>query len=209
MLCFLNSWTSIQIKIVVLESFGRQTASSYIHQCNWASLSITWSRLGIALTKGRTATCIWVRPTCKRGHGTSRRWGETWSWLVGPGLAWSHSRLWGRGHSVISGLRSLGSVSLLRVTARLILLWRLSRQLLTRKGRCRCLGSWLLAISWELLRLLGSSLLTIACWKGKTYTSYFFFWWTFSRELVLLLWTKKIIINEKFNKLNPKYLSTK
>lgn len=191
MLCFLNSWTSIQIKIVVLESFGRQTASSYVHQCNWASLSITWSRLGVALTEGRTATCIWVRPTWKRGHGTSRRWGETWPWLVGPGLARSHSRLWGRGHSVISGLRRLGSVSLWRVTARLVLLRRLSRQLLrlTRKGRCWRLGSGLLAISWELLRLLGSSLLTIACWKGKTYT--FFLWWTFSRELVLLLWTKK------------------
>ena len=184
MLCFLNSWTSIQIKIVVLESFGRQTASSYVHRCNWASLSITWSRLGVALTKGRTATCIWVRPTWKRGHVTSRRWGETWSWLVGPGLARSHSRLWGRGHSVISGLRRLGSVSLWRVTARLVLLRRLSRE-----GRRRRLGRGLLAIPWELLRLLRSSLLTVACWKGNTYT--FCFWWTFSTELVLLLWTKK------------------
>lgn len=178
MLCFLNFWTSIQIKIVVLESFGRQRASSYNHQCNWASLSVTWSRLGIALTKGRTATCIRVRPTWKRGHGTSRRWSKTWSGLIGPGLAWSHSRLWGRGHSVISRLGSLGSVSLWRVTARLVLLWWLSRHLLrlARKGRSRCLGSWLLAISLELLRLLGSGLLTIACWKGKTCRSYFFFW---------------------------------
>lgn len=169
MLCFLNFWTSIQIKIVVLESFGRQIASSYSHPCSWASLSITRSRLGIALTKGWAGACIRVRPTGRWSHSTSRRWSKTWSRLIGPGLAWSHSRLWGRGHSVIGRLRSLGSVRLWRVTARLVLLCWLSRQLLrlASKGRSRCLGSWLLAISLELLRLLGSSLLTIACWKGK------------------------------------------
>lgn len=182
MLCFLNFWTSIQIKRVVLESLGRQIASSYINQCSWASLSITWSRLGIALTKGRAGTCIRVRPTRRGSHSTSRRWSKTWSRLIGPGLAWSHSRLWGGGHSVTSRLRGWGSVSLWRVTARLVLLWCLSRQWwrLTSKGRSRCLGSCLLAISLELLRLLGSRLLTIACWKGKIkyiYISYFFFQW--------------------------------
>lgn len=180
---------SIQIKSVVLESFGRQTANSYIHQYNWASLSITRSRLSIALTKGRTVTCVRVRAAWRRGHGTSRRWSKTWSCLVCPGLACCHSRLWGRGHSVISRLRSLGGVGLWRVTACLILLRHLSR---TSKGRSRGLGGWLLAISLELLRLLGSSLRTITCWEGKTNNIYilFFFWGKISRELVLLLWTK-------------------
>lgn len=169
MLCFLNFWTSIQTKIVVSESFRRQIAISYIHHCSWASLPIARSRLGIALTKGRPSASIRVRPTRRRSHSTSRRWSKTWSWLIGPGLAWSHSRLWGRSHRITGRLRSLGSVSLWRVTARLVLLCWLSGQLLrlASKGRSRCLGSRLLAISLELLRLLGSSLLTIACWKGK------------------------------------------
>ena len=56
-----------------------------------------------------------------------------------------------------------------------VLLWRLSRQVLrlTREGRSWCPGSWLLATSLELLRLLGSSLLTIACWILNTVLP----WW--------------------------------
>lgn len=182
-----------------MEFFGRQIASSYICECSWASLSITRPRLGIALPKWRPVTCIRVGPTWRRGHGTSRRWSETWSWLIGPRLAWSHSRLWGRGHSIISRLRSWGSVSMWRISARLVLLWRLSGQLLrlTRKARRWCLGSGLLAISLELLRLLGSSLLTIACWKCNInkIRMLFFCWWKIFQRISLYCYGSKIMRN--------------
>lgn len=126
-------------------------------------LSVTRTRLGIALTEWRAITSIWIRHTWRRSYSTTRWRGKSCPRLIATWLAGRYSRLGSWGDIVVSRLRSLCSVCLWWVRASRVLLRSLWWQLLclALKVRCRSLGC-LLTVTRKLLRCLWGCLLTVA-----------------------------------------------